>query len=84
MKYLTCILIATALVSCSRKQPIDGGGFNVICVCWKDSTSQIYTLGNRYQPYDSITGINRYYSDSCTTIKNRNSYDSGKVKVLAL
>ena len=62
-----------------------GGGFGVICVCYKDSTTLTYGLGDKVSPpYDSASKPVPYYADSCSKLKTIHNSDSSKVAILFL
>jgi len=79
---LCCMLLA----ACQTKKtptPI-GGGFNVVCECYKDTANSSFNLGDKYTPYDTLGVMNPYYTDSCNKLRTAHGYDSSHVWVATL
>ncbi len=88
MKTSLFITIAVTIILFSCHDLVDrkpiGGGFGVVCSCYKDTSVVYYQLGNQYYPFDTAHQIINYYTDSCTKLQHNTGWDSSKVWVYVL
>ena len=83
-KLIRIFVCSTLMFSCSHPNPhVMGGGYDVSCLCLKDSITKTFDMGSKYAPYDSNL-VNPIYQDSCNNLKIWNGYDSRSVIVITL
>ena len=86
MKYTAAlfVLFAACFFACKKNQHLMGGGFNVVCICIKDTVSETFPLVNRYNPYVDTDKVNPINQDSCNTLEKLNGFDSCHVQAITL
>jgi len=77
------VLFTLYFGACKKTHPI-GSGYNVVCICTKDTTTETYQLGNKYAPIVDTSKINPVYIDSCNALEKLNGFDSCNVQVIFL
>ena len=80
--YLLVALCCLAAAACTKHKM--GGGFSVMCACYKDTIKTTYNMGSKYTPYDTLYIVKTYYTDSCNKLRAQNGWDSSHVWVLTL